>query len=262
MKLFFLLFIVGCGGDKIKLNQKSGSGFNAWDVKQSSCKPTWQKVITTITHLETCVAKKNVSDGNKCDIYSKYWLIGSSDVNIVYIDVRGSGVNCTMHPYRCTPQFEFKAYIGQDGGATLDTDYKRIAMIPSNPVKGSDPRFFNYDEVNTIDAIGKTALQLLFRTTYFCGQVNKVNVYYYTCPSISNKLIKFATQNAPDKANSPSKIFGSCVDYSVKVTKELYMMCHFDGTSTVSGECACKAGYEKIDEKCKGIIYVEVITKY
>ena len=94
-------------------------------------------------------------------------------------------------------------------------------------------------------------IQFLLDSEDACGSLKNFTVYYYKCPDKTQSLAKFKEYNAPNRSVGEETHKGECIPNSVNIDgKELSMTCKWNGNVTTSGECVCKAGYEKKGTTC------------
>ena len=119
---------------------------------------------------------------------------------MVHINIRGTGRVCGPPISRCTSHAELAVYTGNVAGTRKHGDYRNTSTVPTNriPNPQNPNKFYSFDDVYSVNVLNQRFLRVLFRTTYFCGTIKHVEVYYYTCPSVSKQL-KFPVQMAPDK---------------------------------------------------------------
>ena len=99
-------------------------------------------------------------------------------------------------------------------------------------------------------------LNIALRSQGFCGTVNGIQVRYYKCSAIVNNLVSYPETIAPTRASKTLQIAGSCMQHSYRQTSaENFMICYSNGTSKITGDCQCIAGYQNVSATvCSGML--------
>lgn len=98
----------------------------------------------------------------------------------------------------------------------------------------------------------KSGIFIRFQTNEFHGSLSSVDLEYYMCPSVSEKLVDFPAEAAPDENENERIVNGNCTTNAALEGAKPFMKCKYDGSYDVIGKCVCKAGYQPKDKKCEG----------
>ena len=256
MKVYwFIILSVYCEANVIQVHQESRhTDFGDEWVVTGNCKAgAWKESSQLLASRiwGTCITKVNYVQN--CSLISDYWILNKR-VNTIFVKISGEGHKCSdFKEIKCNDTFILKILYGQN------TSYS-ISIIPPNNESMVDsttnPNFYKYDAILPINVVGMSRFRFIFQSSNFCGQIDGIIVVYYECPQISEQLVKFTSHVAPTPSTSPLNINGECVEHSVSLNskKEPSMLCYYNGTYKVSGECHCDKGFAKTENnECEGI---------
>uniref|UniRef100_A0A8C0HAY5 receptor protein-tyrosine kinase n=1 Tax=Chelonoidis abingdonii TaxID=106734 RepID=A0A8C0HAY5_CHEAB len=107
-------------------------------------------------------------------------------------------------------------------------------------------------EVRTVGPLSRKGFYLAFQDIGACVALLSVRIYYKKCPGVLQNMALFPETIAGADSQALAKVRGTCVEDAV-ASEEPSMHCNSDGEWLVPiGQCLCRAGYEKVEESCKG----------
>lgn len=110
-------------------------------------------------------------------------------------------------------------------------------------------------EVRSIP-VTKKGVYFAFRDQGACLSLMAIKIYYVVCPNITTNFAHFPETPTGKELTAIISADGECVANAVAVEKPR-LLCKGDGNWTLpSGGCECMAGYEPLDQTCKGKQYV------
>ena len=252
---WFIILSVYCEANVIPVYQENHPAHfgDGWEVTGDCPEMSW----TPSSQLPgnkiwgTCFPGNN--NVQNCSLTSENWELNKR-VNTIFVNIKGGGHKCSdFNKIRCIDNFILKILYGQN------TAYD-ISIIPPNNESMVDsttnPKFYKYHAILPINVVGMSRFRFIFQSSYFCGDIDGIKVVYYECPQISELLVEFKSHVAPTPSMSPLNINGKCIEHSVSLNsnKEPSMLCYYNGTYKVSGECHCNKGFQKTEKnECEGI---------
>jgi len=193
-----------------------------WDTKDA------RRVILTVETQTVGRCLTNITDNSLCQVQLSYTKV-KNDVSSVSTY---TNVNVSSFP--------------QDTFYTNLTE-QELKVDRTGGVKRSS----NVSIQNLTQSAG-----ILFRfgTKGFVGFLSSIKLSYFQCPEVSDNLVNFNKTSAPDIYEGDRNVTGTCTaNAGLKVNSVTpRMICHYDGTYEIVGNCECKAGYYKDTTSCSG----------
>ncbi|XP_057303646.1 ephrin type-B receptor 1-B-like [Hydractinia symbiolongicarpus] len=233
-----LIFITPRLCEKIYIAQPD---INSW-LKSGLCQPSWG---IRSGQWKTCLPTDD-STREECVLTTGDWSF--SGVNKILIEVETTTATCfgsnKTYPI-CRNNFTMGVF--SNNGAKL----AEPSFIPSAIVPRQD-FFTSSDQFAVNNMTGVKGIKLQFLTNRYCGAIDKVQVYYYKCPTATGDLVNFPASTAPDSIEKTKTINGKCTDGAQPTGERAsFMQCKDDGTFSVHGRCVCKDGYTKDGTSCR-----------
>ncbi|KAM9270028.1 LOW QUALITY PROTEIN: ephrin type-A receptor 2 [Morus bassanus] len=106
-------------------------------------------------------------------------------------------------------------------------------------------------EVRSVGPLRRKGFYLAFQDLGACVALLSVRIYYKRCPAVLRGMARFPETVAGVDSQTLAKVQGTCVEEAV-ADQAPALHCNADGEWLVPiGECLCRAGYEKVGEKCQ-----------
>ncbi|NXX58813.1 EPHA2 protein, partial [Scopus umbretta] len=107
-------------------------------------------------------------------------------------------------------------------------------------------------EVRSVGPLRRKGFYLAFQDLGACVALLSVRIYYKRCPAVLRGMARFPETVAGVDSQTLAEVRGVCVEEAV-ADQAPVLHCNADGEWLVPiGECLCRAGYEKVGERCQG----------
>ncbi|NXI92831.1 EPHA2 protein, partial [Psophia crepitans] len=107
-------------------------------------------------------------------------------------------------------------------------------------------------EIRSVGPLRRKGFYLAFQDLGACVALLSVRIYYKRCPAVLRGMARFPETVAGADSQTLAKVQGTCVEDAV-ADQAPALHCNADGEWLVPiGECLCRAGYERVGEKCQG----------
>ncbi|XP_035757766.1 ephrin type-A receptor 2, partial [Egretta garzetta] len=107
-------------------------------------------------------------------------------------------------------------------------------------------------EVRSVGPLRRKGFYLAFQDLGACVALLSVRIYYKRCPAVLRGMAHFPETVAGVDSQTLAEVQGTCVEEAV-ADQAPVLHCNADGEWLVPiGECLCRAGYEKVGERCQG----------
>ncbi|XP_009463055.1 PREDICTED: ephrin type-A receptor 2-like, partial [Nipponia nippon] len=109
-------------------------------------------------------------------------------------------------------------------------------------------------EVRSVGPLRRKGFYLAFQDLGACVALLSVRIYYKRCPAVLRGMARFPETVAGADSQTLAEVRGTCVEEAV-AEQAPALHCNADGEWLVPiGECLCRAGYEKVGERCQGSV--------
>ncbi|NXK00280.1 EPHA2 protein, partial [Corythaixoides concolor] len=107
-------------------------------------------------------------------------------------------------------------------------------------------------EIRSVGPLRRKGFYLAFQDLGACVALLSVRIYYKRCPAFFRGMARFPETVAGVDSQHLAEVRGTCVEDAV-AERAPALHCNADGEWLVPiGECLCRAGYERVGERCQG----------
>ena len=133
--------------------------------------------------------------------------------------------------------------------------YHKLTGLYENHEGYADILSMDSDKTKVFEMKFQTKNYLSFSVEFhylqFCGTINYISMYYYTCQKSRHHSIEYPKQSAPSSLEEKLKINGTCSANSTKLNDNLYAECYANGSLEEHGKCVCLHGYTLNRGRCE-----------
>lgn len=202
----------------------------------------------------------NVMEGDQDNWLRTNWIY-RSEAERIFIELKFTVRDCNSFPGGASSCKEtFNLYYAEsdvDYGTNFQKrQFRKIATIAPDEITVRDD-FASRNvklnmEVRSVGPLSRKGFYLAFQDIGACVALLSVRIYYKKCPGVLQNMALFPETIAGADSQALAKVRGTCVEDAV-ASEEPSMHCNSDGEWLVPiGQCLCRAGYEKVEESCKG----------
>lgn len=202
----------------------------------------------------------NVMEGDQDNWLRTNWIY-RSEAQRIFIELNFTVRDCNSFPGGASSCKEtFNLYYAEsdvDYGTNFQKrQFKKIDTIAPDEITMRDDfttRNVKLNvEVRSVGPLTRKGFYLAFQDIGACVALVSVRIYYKKCPDVHQNMAFFPETMAGADSQTLAKVQGTCVQDAV-ASEEPLMHCNSDGEWLVPiGQCQCRAGYEKVENSCKG----------